>query len=154
MAYLVRDEFPQADMDKVLQMCLFHDMGEAFTGDIPAFDKNILDREREKKCVENWISTLPEPYQSSLTELFNEMEQMQSVEAKIYKALDKMEAVIQHNEAEISTWIPLEYDLQLTYGAFEVSGMGFMEKLKDEVDEMTRRKIAKGKKKGQGACSE
>ena len=37
MAYFVRDEFPEADIDKVIQMCIFHDMGEAITGDIPAF---------------------------------------------------------------------------------------------------------------------
>ncbi len=34
--------------------------------------------------------------------------------AELYKALDKMEALIQHNEADISTWLPLEYELQLT----------------------------------------
>lgn len=39
MAFWLRDEFPQADMDKVIRMCLIHDLGECFTGDIPAFDK-------------------------------------------------------------------------------------------------------------------
>ena len=33
----VQDEFLEADIDKVIQMCIFHDMGEAITGDIPAF---------------------------------------------------------------------------------------------------------------------
>ena len=28
MAYFVKDEFPDTDMDKVLKMCLFHDFGE------------------------------------------------------------------------------------------------------------------------------
>ena len=35
MAYLLRDEFPALDMDKVVRMCLIHDLGECFTGDIP-----------------------------------------------------------------------------------------------------------------------
>lgn len=39
MAMLVGDEFPEMDMDKVIKMCLIHDMGEAITGDIPAFEK-------------------------------------------------------------------------------------------------------------------
>ena len=39
MAYFVKDEFPEADIDRVIRMCMFHDMGEAFTGDIPAFEK-------------------------------------------------------------------------------------------------------------------
>ncbi len=32
MAMLLTKEFPGADMDKVIRMCLIHDMGEAFTG--------------------------------------------------------------------------------------------------------------------------
>ena len=47
------------------------------------------------------------------------MEALETLEAKIYKALDKLEALIQHNEADLSTWIPLEYDLQITYGTKE-----------------------------------
>ena len=38
MAYLVSDEFPKADLTKLFKMCLIHDMGEAFTGDIPTFE--------------------------------------------------------------------------------------------------------------------
>ena len=44
------------------------------------------------------------------------METLETSEAKLYKALDNMEAVIQHNESDISTWLPLEYELQLTHG--------------------------------------
>ena len=47
MALLLRDEFPEADMDRVLRMCIIHDLGEAFTGDIPAFEKSEGDGQRE-----------------------------------------------------------------------------------------------------------
>ena len=30
MAMLIAPEFPEADMDKVIRMCLIHDLGEAF----------------------------------------------------------------------------------------------------------------------------
>ncbi len=46
-AWLVKEEFPDCDMDKVMKMCLFHDLGEALTGDIPAFVKTDDDRETE-----------------------------------------------------------------------------------------------------------
>ena len=39
MAYLLQDEFPDLDMNKVIKMCLIHDLGECFTGDIPIFEK-------------------------------------------------------------------------------------------------------------------
>ena len=120
MAYFVRDEFPEADMDKVMKMCVFHDLGEAFTGDIPAFEKTEQDEKTESATIENWLLTLPEPYQEELKALFQEMAALETEEAKICKALDKLEALIQHNEADISTWLPLEYDLQLTYGEKEV----------------------------------
>lgn len=37
MAFFMKDEFPALDMDKVIKMCLIHDLGECFTGDIPTF---------------------------------------------------------------------------------------------------------------------
>ena len=40
MAFFMRDEFPNVDMDKVMRMCIIHDLGECFTGDIPTFEKN------------------------------------------------------------------------------------------------------------------
>ena len=96
MAYFVQDEFPEADIDKVIQMCIFHDMGEA-------------------------------------------------MEAKIYKALDKLEALIQHNEADLSTWIPLEYDLQMTYGNKECSFSEYMKELRDTVREDSKKKVRQEK---------
>ena len=53
MAMLVGDEFPELDMDKVIKMCLIHDMGEAITGDIPAFEKTDKDRKVE---IKRWSS--------------------------------------------------------------------------------------------------
>ena len=51
----------------------------------------------------------------------------------------------QHNESDISTWLPLEYDLQLTYGEENVEFSPYMRKLKAEVNDRTREKIAREK---------
>lgn len=61
MAYLVRDEFPDADMDKVILMCLIHDLGEAFTGDIPTFLKTGEDEKKEEELLTRWSSPFRNP---------------------------------------------------------------------------------------------
>ena len=141
MAMLLTPEFPGADMNKVIRMCLIHDLGEAFTGDIPTFDKTAADTEREDALFDRWVQTLPENTREEFAALLAEMNALETQEARIYKALDKMEAVIQHNESDISTWLPLEYDLQLRYGAENVKFSPYFQALKAEIDSWTRRKI-------------
>ena len=101
-AELIRGEFPELDMDRVVEMCLFHDLGEAVTGDIPTFVKTDSDRRVESGAVNSLLSLLGEPERSRAAALFAEMEALETPEAKLYKALDKLEALIQHNEADIS----------------------------------------------------
>jgi putative hydrolase of HD superfamily len=143
MAYLVADEFPQADMNKVVKMSVFHDMGEAFTGDIPSFNQTKEDEERETRCVKGWLESLPEPFKSQLTELFAELEAHATLEAKIYKALDNIEAVLSHNEADISTWLENEYGLNLTYGVENAAFSPYLSRLRQAVKEETLRKMGK-----------
>lgn len=145
MAYFMQDEFPDADIDKVIKMCMFHDMGEAITGDIPAFEKTSADSDHENHVMDELLDTLPEPYRTDLKELFAEMEALETLEAKIYKALDKLEALIQHNEADLSTWIPLEYDLQMTYGNKECRFSEYMKELRDTVREDSKKKVRQEK---------
>ena len=147
MAMLVGDEFPEMDMDKVIKMCLIHDMGEAITGDIPAFEKTDKDRKVENKKVEQLTDILLEPVRAEWKALFEEMETMETQEARLYKSLDKLEALIQHNEADISTWIPLEYDLQMTYGNEECKFTEYIQRLRDEVRKDSKRKIEESKQK-------
>lgn len=145
MAMLLTEEFPEADMDKVIRMCLIHDLGEAFTGDIPTFEKTTADTEKEDSLLDSWVQTLPETAKAEFSALLAEMNALETQEAKIYKALDKMEAVIQHNESDIATWLPLEYGLQLTYGEENVLFSPYMQALKAEVNRRTRQKIEESK---------
>jgi len=145
MAYFVKDEFPQVDINKVILMCIFHDLGEAVTGDIPVFYKTESHEIVEDRAVQQLLENIPEPYKKELTMLFLEMHEQKTLEAKIYKALDKMEAIIQHNEAHISTWLPLEYELNLTYGKKEVEFSKYMKELKQAINEDTINKIQNSK---------
>ena len=119
MAFLLEEDLKGLDTQKLLTMCLIHDLGEAVTGDIPSFLKTEKDSKVEEDAVVNLCKTLPQPQQKKFLDLFEEMNEMKTMEAKVYKGLDKMEAVIQHNEASLDTWLPLEFSLQQTYGMEE-----------------------------------
>ena len=141
MAYMVSDEVPEIDTDKVIRMCLIHDLGEAITGDIPSFEKTDSDEAAEDSAVSGFVNQLPEYWKKQLGEMYSEMNELKTPEAKLYKALDKLEAVMQHNEADISTWLPLEYELQLTYGTEECSFNEYINSLRDEVRSVSEKKI-------------
>ena len=66
LAYFIADEYPDADMNKVIKMCLIHDLGECFIGDIPSFNKTDADEENEEKQLFGWVDMLPEPYLAAL----------------------------------------------------------------------------------------
>jgi len=141
MAFFMKDEFPEADMDKVIRMCIIHDLGEAFTGDIPVFEKTDGNEQTEARLLNAWVRALPEPYVREMTELYDEMARRETVEAKIYKAIDGMEALIQHNISDISTWIPHEYELNKTYAFDKVSFSEYLTAVRQEVLSDTMRKI-------------
>lgn len=143
MAYWISDEFPEANLEKLLKMCLIHDLGEAFTGDIPSFEKTEVNEEREAELLFKWTKSLPEPFATEMMELYREMEERKTLEARIYKALDNMEALISHNESDIQTWLPLEYDLQMTYGNDKVAFSEYLTELRDMIREDSREKIAR-----------
>ena len=148
MAMLLQPELPEIDMDRVLRMCIIHDLGEAVTGDIPTFLKTEGDETVESNAVENICSMLPEPQQGMLKDLFAEMDANETPEARCYKALDKMEAVIQHNESDIATWMPLEYDLNRTYAYAETDPFPYLKDLRALVRADTEKKIEDGAARG------
>ena len=77
-----------------------------------------------------------------LKTLYAEMDALETDEAKLYKALDKLEAVIQHNESDIATWLPREYELNLTYADENVAFSDYLKRLREEIRRETRDKIA------------
>ena len=91
--------------------------------------------------MEGLLSRLPETERGELAALFAEMEALESREARIYKALDRLEAVIQHNEAPLESWLPLERELNRTYGVGECSCEPLLRELRDLALEETEEKL-------------
>ena len=145
MAFLLKGEaaFAKADMDKVICMCLIHDLGECFTGDIPVFAKTDGDRAKEGALLREWVEQLPPEVSMEMSALYREMDEQKTLEARIYKTLDRLEAVIQHNESPIETWEPHEYELNKSYAFDSVTYSDWMMALRREILKDTLEKIEK-----------
>lgn len=141
MALLLRTEFPDTDIHKVVDMCLIHDFGECFTGDIPTFIKTDKDRAEEDKKLDNWLRNLPYDVSDYFSSLFNEMKAQETNESKLFKALDKLEALIQHNESPIDTWSDNEYELNRIYAFDSVSFSAWLTELRKLILDETIAKI-------------
>jgi putative hydrolases of HD superfamily len=102
---------------KLLKMIIIHDLVEAEAGDIPAFDtmNDRIAKEQkainERKSIERIRDMLGNALGNELYTLWYEFEEKATYEAKVANALDKLEAQIQHNEADLSTWLDIEHKM-------------------------------------------
>lgn len=140
MAILVEDEFPELEMKRVIEMCLIHDLGE-IDGDIPAFEKPENHDSHEVSQLNKLTQNLSSNLGSKITSLHSEFNTCETPEAKLANALDKLEAVIQHNDADISTWDKIEYKLNLTYGNNHTDYHPYLKILRRLVKQTTKDKI-------------
>lgn len=107
----------KVNIEKLLKMILIHDLVEAEAGDTPIpfmVHNATLKKEKEDKeriAINNIRSLLNNETGEEIYFLWNEFEACETYEAKTANALDKLEAQIQHNEADISTWESIEQEL-------------------------------------------
>ena len=73
--------FEDVDINKVVDMCLIHDLGEYFTGDIPTFVKTDSDRKVEDSLLNQWVKSLPEELSDEIAALYKEMDEQETKEA-------------------------------------------------------------------------
>jgi len=144
MALLVAGEFPDVDMEKVIRMCIIHDFGEALTGDIPSFLKTKQDEDKEDLAIADLLQHLPAETADEFASLFKEMAELSTPEAKLFKALDNLEAIISHNESPLETWLDLEYTENLTYGTENTAYSDYLKELREKIKQDSIKKIAEG----------
>ena len=143
MAMLLRHEFPELDHGKLLRMCLIHDLGEAIGGDIPApeqarrleQDPSAGKADQERRDLVTLLEPLPAALQLEITMLWDEYEAAASPEARLVKALDKLETILQHNQGRNPPGF--DYRFNLDYGRQYTGGHPLIVALRELLDRDT-----------------
>ncbi len=116
MAMLFAKHFPEINFERLVKMCIVHDLGEAIRGDIPAPEQdtsaNKADEERADLLA--LMEPLPTSMQDEILDLWDAYEAARSPEARLAKALDKLETILQHNQGQNPA--DFDYRFNLAYG--------------------------------------
>ena len=142
-AGLMLREFPGLDGEKVLLMALIHDIGEIYDGDISAAElpDSAEKYKEEAAAVQRAVRFLEEPLRTRITELWEEYEKGETEEARLVKALDKAETIIQHNQGKNPA--DFDYEFNLDYGKSLFAGPEILQDLRTRIDAETQQSIQK-----------
>jgi putative hydrolase of HD superfamily len=145
MALVLGEEFPDANLGKLLAMCVIHDLGEAIGGDVPApeqarrlaADPAATKSAQEREDLLTLLAPLPSSVRAMITGLWDEYEAASSVEARVAKALDKLETILQHTQGENPPGF--DYRFNLGYGRAFTAGHPTIVRLREILDRETAR---------------
>ena len=145
MAMLVGDEFPELDMDKVIKMCLIHDIVEIDAGDTYAYDAEGLKTQkvREEAAKERIFSLLPNEQKEELIALFDEFEAFESAESKFAHTMDNLQPLLLNDSNGGADWKAHGVCAKQVYGRQEKTKLG-SEKLYEITDRLIQKNIEKG----------
>lgn len=104
----------QVDLLRVLKMLIIHDMVEIEAGDTYCYDEaGYLDKEqREREAATSLFSTLPREQYDEFMALWEEFEEMATVEAKYAAAIDRLQPVLQIYYCDGNTWLENNIDVE------------------------------------------
>ena len=143
-AMVLEKEFPDINMQRVMELSIVHDFGEVYDGDTPAFKENPNKLEKEEKAIKKLVKSLDANTQNKIIGLWREYNECKTPEAKLVKALDKLETLIQHNSVDIPNWAKIEKEFNLTYGKEFMNFHSFIKEFRKIVDKQTMEKIKHG----------
>ena len=122
MALVLAPEFPDVDFARLVKICIVHDLGEAVGGDVPAPEQARRKAaglatgkgDQERRDLLTLLGPLPQRLKDEIVGLWEEYEAAQSPEAKLAKALDKLETIMQHTQGKNPP--AFDYRFNLEYG--------------------------------------
>jgi putative hydrolase of HD superfamily len=145
MALVLRDHFPEVQFAKLLSMCVIHDLGEAIRGDVPAPEqarRRAGDPAASKSAAERedlltLLAPLPYNVRTEITALWDEYEAGLSPTARVAKALDKLETILQHTQGDNPP--DFDYRFNLGYGRAFTVDHPLIVRLREVLDRETSR---------------
>lgn len=144
MATVLAPAYPDVDTERLLKMLIVHDLGEAIHGDIPAPEQESGNHKsgQERADLLDLTETLPNDTRREILALWDEYEAAESPEAKLAKALDKLETILQHTQGDNPP--DFDYAFNLEYGSDYTDVDPLVRELRAILDEETRRLAEEG----------
>lgn len=140
LAMLVRPEYPHLDFERVLRMCVVHDLGEALNGDISAVDQapGHAKADAERRDLLTLLGDLTGPARDDIVALWDEYDAAATPEARLVKGLDKLETLVQHTQGANPEGF--DYRFNLGYGRAQTDADPLLAALRALVDVDTARR--------------
>ena len=140
MALVMQEYFPEVQFERVIKICIVHDLGEAIHGDIPAPSQVgvVSKASQEREDLLELVRSLPERLQREIVELWDEYEAADTKESRLAKALDKLETILQHNQGKNPD--DFDYRFNLDYGVRYTTYHPVIAAIRDVLDEETEQR--------------
>ena len=148
MAMLLAPEFPEVDASRLVRMCLVHDLGEAIGGDIPAPEqaRRLADgavegkSATERRDLLTLVHPLPPALRAEVVGLWDEYESAATPTAKLAKALDKLETILQHTQGTNPPGF--DYRFNLGYGREHTASPPLIATIREILDRATENRAS------------
>jgi len=145
MAMMLQPSVPEVDFARLVRICIVHDLGEAIGGDIPAPEQarrtesgDAHKAAQERRDLVQLVSPLSPPLRDEILGLWDEYEAAQTPEARLAKALDKLETILQHTQGKNPPGF--DYRFNLGYGRQHTASPPVIAALREILDRETLRR--------------
>ena len=145
MAMMLHGSFPDVDFARLVKICIIHDLGEAIGGDIPAPQQGLAGSKAadERRDLMTLLEPLPAALRAEVAALWDEYEEARSPEARLAKALDKLETIMQHNQGRNPAGF--DYRFNLEYGRRFTAGDPLIVTIREILDRETEDRARSGR---------
>jgi len=149
MAMVLQPSVPDVDFARLVRICIVHDLGEAIGGDIPAPEQarraeggGGTKSADERRDLVQLVRPLPQSLRDEILGLWDEYEAAETPEARLAKALDKLETILQHTQGRNPP--NFDYRFNLGYGREHTASPPVIAALRELLDRETERRATEG----------